>query len=256
MKKSFKNIAKRTIGLFLTTFTVSACNTGVFSETANDASPSSQTVAWNQYQPPNRGAPGRTQDAGSRPLCPKVEKPFTALSPSTNWGETLEAHPTFWLYIPENTHSVRLILRDEPTQSELYRTTFPLTAQKGIGRFSLPTEAPPLDVDRLYNWQFDLICDAENSSRFRVGGIVVRREPSEGLKNQIQSAPLSDRVNVLAAEGLWFDAVTALAQLRLASPQETTLQAGWENLLHHADVGLNQFSEDTLLSCCKEASED
>ncbi|MEO1391630.1 MAG: DUF928 domain-containing protein [Cyanobacteria bacterium J06634_5] len=256
MKKPLKKTFKWTTGLLLAAFAVSACNSGVLQDTENESSPSSQTVAWNQYQPPNRGAPGRTQDAGSRPLCPKVEKPFTALSPSTNWGETLEAHPTVWLYIPENTHSVRLILRDEPTQTEIYRTTFPLTAQKGIGRFSLPAEAPPLDPNRLYNWQFDLICDAENSSRFRVSGIVVRREPSEALKTQLQAALPPARVNLLAAEGLWFDAVTALAQQRLASPQESTLQTGWESLLHHADVGLNQFSGEDVLECCEAISED
>ena len=59
-------------------------------------SPSDQTTL--NFQPPNRGAPGTRADAGSRGgsgQCSKLEKPITALIPTTNWGETIAAHPTF-----------------------------------------------------------------------------------------------------------------------------------------------------------------
>lgn len=219
---------------------------------AKDSSQNASKADWEQYQAPNRGAPGNTQDAGSRPLCPEVSKPFTALSPLTNWIETLEPHPTFWLYIPNNTHAVRLILRDEPTQQEVYRTTYSLTHTQGIGHFSLPDEAPPLEIDRFYNWQFDLICDADNSSRFRVSGLVVRRSPSPTLLTQLESAFPPEKVDLLAANGLWLDALTILAQQRLAEPRKTTLAAGWANLLSDADVRLDLFSQEKLLDCCKE----
>ncbi len=206
---------------------------------------------WVEYEPPNRGAPGETQDLGSRPLCKKVAIPFTSVSPSTNWGETLELYPTFWLYLPYQASSVRLILRDEPTQEELYRTTFAVSDGDGVARFQLPETAPPLEVDRLYNWQFDFICDAENRSRFRVRGLIVRRSSPEGLQTQLSGGTPQERIALLAEGGFWYDALTSLAEQRL-SASDPSLEAGWTSLLGHSSVGLEELSEKPLLDCCEQ----
>lgn len=222
-----------------------ACDRTPSSGTSNDAG------NWVEYEPPNRGAPGETQDLGSRPLCKKAATPFTAISPSTNWGETLESHPTFWLYLPYQASSVRLILRDEPTQQELYRTTFAVSDGDGVARFQLPEAAPPLEVDRLYNWQFDFICDAENRSRYRVRGLIVRRTPPENLQTQMSGATPQEQIALLAERGFWYDALTSLAEQRLAAP-DPGLEAGWASLLEHSSVGLEELSEEPLLDCCKQ----
>ncbi|MBD2259389.1 DUF928 domain-containing protein [Pseudanabaena sp. FACHB-2040] len=216
--------------------------------------PEPKAGEWVQYEPPNRGAPGETSDLGSRPLCRRAATPFTSISPSTNWGETLESHPTFWLYLPYQASSVRLILRDEPTQEELYRTTFAVSGRDGVARFRLPETAPPLEVDRLYNWQFDFICDSENRSRFRVRGLVVRRALSEELQTQLREAAAQERVALLAEQGFWYDALTGLAELRLTAP-DPILDAGWAVLLGHASVGLEDLAEKPLLDCCTEEGE-
>lgn len=213
-----------------------------------------QQVAWVQYDPPNRGAPGESSDSGSRPLCKKPSMPFTSLSPSTNWGETLQAYPTFWLYLPYQASTVRFILRDEPTQRELYRTNFVVSKGDGAARFQMPNTAPSLEVDRLYNWQFDFICDAENRSRFRVRGLVVRRSPSEALSTQLKNALPRERVTLLAKEGFWFDSLTELADLRQANAQDSEIKAGWEALLNHPQVKLQAFVDKPLLDCCSPES--
>lgn len=220
----------------------------------NTTSISNDSGDWVKYEPPNRGAPGETQDLGSRPLCKKAEIPFTAVSPSTNWGETQESHPTFWLYLPYQASSIRLILRDEPTQEELYRTTFAVSDRDGIARFQLPETAPPLEIDRLYNWQFDFICDAENRSRFRVRGLIVRRTSPENLQTQMSGATPQERIALLAERGFWYDALTSLADQRL-SASDPSLEAGWASLLGHSSVGLEELSEKPLLDCCEQASD-
>lgn len=214
---------------------------------------SAQTETWANYEPPNRGAPGETSDLGSRPLCKKAANPFTAISPSTNWGETIAPRPTFWLYLPYQASSVRLILRDEPTQEEIYRTTFTVSAGDGVARFQLPETAPPLEIDRLYNWQFDFICDAENRSRFRVSGLVVRRAVPEDLQAQLNRATPQERVALLAERGFWYDTLTALADLRLVGPN-LSLDEGWRSLLGHSAIGLEDLTEKPLLACCDEQS--
>lgn len=224
-----------------------ACDHTGSSSVSNDAGD------WVEYEPPNRGAPGETQDLGSRPLCKKVAIPFTSVSPSTNWGETLESHPTFWLYLPYQASLVRLILRDEPTQEELYRTTFAVSDGGGVARFQMPEDAPSLEVDRLYNWQFDFICDAENRSRFRVRGLIVRRSSQGDLQTQLSGATSQERIASLAERGFWYDALTNLAEQRLTS-SDPSLEAGWTSLLGHSSVGLEELAEEPLLDCCEQES--
>ncbi|MBD2069459.1 DUF928 domain-containing protein [Leptolyngbya sp. FACHB-671] len=201
------------------------------------------------YNPPNRGAPGETQDAGSRPACPTSEIPFTAIAPSTNWGETLASHPTFWLYLPYAASAVELTLSDEGHQEAVYRTTFQ-TAAAGIGQFSLPEDAPALEPDRLYRWQFTFVCDAETQSHFQVTGVIVRRSPTVQLTQQLQTASPKEQVALLAAHGFWYDALDQLNQLRRLNPTDETLESDWESLLQHPVVGLEDLLPVPLTECC------
>lgn len=201
------------------------------------------------YNPPNRGAPGETQDAGSRPACPTSEIPFTAIAPATNWGETIASHPTFWLYLPYAASSVELTLSEEGQQQTVYRTSFE-TAAAGIGQFTLPDDAPALEPDRLYRWQFTFVCDAETQSHFQVTGIVVRRSPTAQLVQQLQTASPKEQIVLLAAEGFWYDALDQLNQLRRLNPTDETLESSWESLLQHPVVGLEDLLSAPLTECC------
>jgi hypothetical protein len=200
------------------------------------------------YNPPNRGAPGETQDTGSRPACPTSEIPFTAIAPSTNWGETIATHPTFWLYLPYAASAVELSLSEEG-QEMVYRTTFQ-TATAGIGQFSLPEDAPALEPDRLYRWQFTFVCDSETQSHFQVTGVVVRRSPTTELTQQLQTASPAEQVALLAAEGFWYDALDQLNQLRKANPTDEALESSWTSLLQHPTVGLDDLLSAPLIECC------
>ncbi|NJN86827.1 MAG: DUF928 domain-containing protein [Leptolyngbyaceae cyanobacterium SL_7_1] len=202
------------------------------------------------FNPPNRGAPGKTQDAGSRPACPTSVIPFTALVPATNWGETIASHPTFWLYFPYDASAVILTLRDEQTpETVIYSTTFQPSAA-GIAQVPLPANAPALEVDRLYRWQFEFICDAETQSHFQVTGVVVRRSPSTSFTEQLEAASPTEQVALLAAHGFWHDTLTQLNQLRWANPENPTLQADWETLLQHPFVKLDALIAEPLIECC------
>jgi hypothetical protein len=201
------------------------------------------------YNPPNRGAPGETQDAGSRPACPTSEIPFTALAPSTNWGETIASHPTFWLYLPYAASSIELSLSEEGQQQTVYRTSFQ-TAAAGIGRFTLPDDAPALEPDRLYRWQFTFVCDAETQSHFQVTGIVVRRSPTAQFTQQLQAASPKEQIALLAAGGFWYDALDQLNQLRRLNPTDETLESDWTSLLQHPVVGLEDLLSVPLIECC------
>jgi len=202
------------------------------------------------YNPPPLGAPGDMSNAGSRTNCPAAAIPFTALSPATtNWGETLDSHPTFWLYLPYASGQVRLTLTDERTEDIVYQTTFQATDGSGIGQFSMPDTAPGLEVDRLYRWQFSLTCPS-GSEAGRVDGVIVRRSPAPPFTAQLQTAPLQERAALYAAQGLWYNALDAIADLHQAYPQNSVLEANWSSLLQSPGVELGILTPEPLINCC------
>lgn len=196
------------------------------------------------YNPPNRGAPGRTRDAGSR-SCGLV-----ALVPTqTHWGETLEPHPTFWFYVANPAERMIFDLRDEMTGESVFTTEFAALAGPGIGSYVLPDEALALESDRLYRWQLTLDCPRTDSDP-TVNSIVVRREVDPELTEQLDNALPEERINLLATHGLWYDTLTDLAQLRASDPQNPELETAWVELLQHPVVALDDMVEMPLIPCC------
>ena len=196
------------------------------------------------YNPPNRGAPGRTRDAGSR-SCGLV-----ALVPTqTHWGETLEAHPTLWFYLASPTETMTFELRDETTGEILSKAEFAATNGPGIGSYRLPATAPDLEPDRIYRWQLTLDC-AHTDSDPTVNSIVVRREADPDLAAQLPIASPEARVDLLATHGLWYDTLTELAQLRINNPQNPDLASAWVDLLEQPVVALDDLVEMPLIPCC------
>jgi hypothetical protein len=53
------------------------------------------------------------------------------------------------------------------------------------------------------------------------------------------------QVAIYASNGIWYEALTTLAQLRQNSPQDATLQQEWQDLLIF--VGLNDIAAKPLL---------
>lgn len=188
-----------------------------------------QSLSLITYNPPNRGAPGRTADGGSRRCSEAI-----AVQPSeTRWGETTKTHPTFWLYVAGAADSVKLTLADEYSKEQIYQTTFTPTVRSGIGRYTLPFTAPSLAVDTAYRWTMSLTCPSADGESV-VTGVIVRRAMSEGVKAEFDDATPRDRVVLLAADGLWYDALNELAELRLANSSNAILANDWTRLLQYA----------------------
>jgi len=206
-----------------------------------------------EYEPPSRGAPGDRKDGGRRRFCSETQKPFTALVPATNWGETVAEHPTFWLYVPYQSGSFELVLHDEENNyTDPYRTTFQVTKGPGIISVRLPQTVPSLEVGKIYRWQFFFFCNPASQSNFLyVSGVILRVEPSSKLMSQLEAAKTPrERVIVYAKNGLWHETLTELAELRRANPQDAELTADWAALLQHPVVRLDEMVSEHLVPCC------
>jgi Domain of Unknown Function (DUF928) len=197
-------------------------------------------ILLSKYIPPGSGgAPGKRGDAGSRPSCPAFKKPFTAIIPGNNLGQTVSKHPTFWLYVPYQSVDVKLILKDENTKDKVYERKFQVKNGPGIVSIKMPEDAPSLELNKKYRWRFDLFCNQTDS--LSVNGVVQRVAMPSGLENSLKKASPLERINLYGKNSLWYETFTELAELRRRNPKDAKIAAEWASLLKDESVVLDDM---------------
>ncbi|MBD2530848.1 DUF928 domain-containing protein [Nostoc flagelliforme FACHB-838] len=205
--------------------------------------------------PDDVNAPGNRVGGGKRG-CENInisqEKQLTALVPVYQFpnaelvfGLTTNSHPTFWFYIPYDvaTVSAEFVLQNEAGQI-IYQSPVPLSGKPGVVSFSLPSTASSLEIGKRYHWYFNTFCNLEQPPIF-VNGWVKRVEPNPLLKSQLETATLKQRVVLYATNGIWYDSLTASAELRRLDPRLTD----WATMLQA--VGLNNIASEPIIDCCQ-----
>lgn len=190
------------------------------------------------------GRPGRRAGGGSRSPCPSIAPPLTALMPATNWGKTVAERPTFWFYVPYSSQQApagEFVLQSEQG-NDIYRIPFTLPETPGFVNFSTPHSAAPLEINKSYRWYFKLYCEPQKASApVFVDGWVQRVQLTPTLESQLRST--TQDYAVYAANGIWYDAIAHLAELRVTNPANARLDQEWASLLGAKGVGLEQFSK-------------
>ncbi|MBE9129247.1 MULTISPECIES: DUF928 domain-containing protein [unclassified Coleofasciculus] len=195
-------------------------------------------------KPPRSGSPDGREPGGTRGPCEDVGSPFTPLLPVTDSefsGFTLTEYPTFWFYIPYQTSSVssgKFTLEDRE-ENLVYRLRFKLPETPGFVRVSLPTTEKALEKNKDYRWTLMLYCTSPGSSeRDRVWhqGWVERLEMPE-LESLVQTAPLTQQLELYIENNIWYDASINLPQIR-NSPTD------WERLLRA--IGLEELEQEAI----------
>lgn len=209
------------------------------------------SVVATEFEPPEPEPPDDREGSGSRTSCPPVDKPLTALIPS-QVNHTLSGHPTFWFYVPYSAHvprEVEFVLLDEE-ENELYKTVVPISGTPGIVSFRLPESQPPLEIGQQYSWQFSYRCNPRiRAEDDYVAGMVKRVAPNAGLMSELEAAktPL-ERVELYAKNGLWYETLTTLAELRRDNPRDEDIAAEWRELMR--SIGLEHLADEPISNCC------
>ena len=225
--------------------------------------PSEQKKATSRFvlpTPPDRGTPGKREAAASRGGCPVVDTPLTALVPvyknysqdgipvESIWSLTVAERPTFWFYVPYSSSSldsVEFVLQDE-ADNDIYQAPVRIPKTPGIVSVRLPSTSKPLLAGKMYHWFFKVRCASQNTAGpIFVEGWVQRNTLSPTLKNQLEAATPLQRIALYAQNGIWYDALTTLAELRLQKPEDTSLKANWNELFHL--VGLSEVASQSLV---------
>lgn len=187
------------------------------------------------------------------PLVPLVNKPELTEDGQRKEVElysalTVAARPKFFVHIPQTSaQKAQFTLLNENQDETVTEATVALTGTPGVVSFSLPADAPSLEVGKTYKWSVQVICDP-NSDDFsvnpRVEGEVQRIASTPAITNIEQAAPI-DRPALYADANAWYDSVTALAELLTKNPNDPTLKEDWVSLLR--SVNLDSITEAPLV---------
>lgn len=228
------------------------------------ASPHSNTIEGDRIhiaqQPkfPDNGAPtGRRRGGTSRDGCPALNTPLTALVPGKETlasggrasskpisksflASTVTSYPTFWFYIPQLPSTVTLgefVLQNQ-AGDDVYRTPITLPQEPGAIGISLPSSQQySLQIGKKYRWYFKVYCSSPQKTPeyFFVDGWVQRVTLTQSLISQLKMARRA-KYMAYAANNIWLDALTNLANLRHTDPHNAILTKDWVELLTKAGL--------------------
>ena len=200
-----------------------------FEPTPGNASPSAQGTA---------GGASRANTYGA--INSITVASMLAVMPENFYGTTLEARPTFLVYVPASDANEAVFSLKSETRELVYQMTVAVPQQGGVVALSLPADAPELALDQNYQWYLAMMLDGNLSpaSPF-VDGWVKRVSPDMELASTLESGEGLANVAALGANGIWYDTVAQLAMLNEAQPTDE-LAGHWYELLE--SVGLSEIA--------------
>jgi Domain of Unknown Function (DUF928) len=220
------------------------------------------SISYMPPPPPDRGAPGNRGEgasrgciAGSQPLMALVpEQTLSTTSDATPitqvWGLTSVEHPRFWFSVPYESakvSAIEFVLQNHQDQT-VYRTPISIPSTPGIISVQLPSTVGGLETNQQYHWFLKVrsMCEPDQGLTLDyVEGWVQRTQLDQGLSDRLTQASPQQQAALYAEHGIWYDALTTLAELRLAQPENRAIAQDWTELLKA--VGLENLATQPLL---------
>jgi len=187
-----------------------------------------------QWIPRKRGTPAARTGGATRNISENLV--VRALVPRYDEaGVTYRDQPTFYWHISADTrHSVNFTLIDPEAIDPILDTQLEGPFETGIHAIDLRRYSAKLDVGKQYLWHVAVVADpARRSFDIIARGAVRRLNPEPGLESALRRAQQSERVSLLARQGIWYDALEAAsAEGDFASMLRDALleQAGLESI--------------------------
>lgn len=193
---------------------------------------------------------GGLQRAGdARPNCPLPSLDgkgrLVALMPTSYVGTTTQENPTLWFYVPYSPKQIEygnFVLQDTKGENE-QRIKFTLPNTPGFVSLKIP-KGLELKVGTEKQWFFELYCKT-NKSPASVHGNIERIEVNSDLR-RLLNVPEEQKYKVYAENGIWFDTLNSLANLRQNQPMNK-LNDFWQELLSSQDIGLSNLPSAPLV---------
>jgi hypothetical protein len=192
--------------------------------------PLSQNV---NFTPPDVTAPDNRQGGSHRGCQLRDGLSITPLIPESNIGLTLTDSPTFFVYVSQPAAQVEFVLLNEDESEVVYESSVK-TDKAGIVGVSLSDKdkTKNIEVGKRYVWSFALACDPqERSGDYIIKGWMQRIEPPATLKSALANPNPRARLIAYAKNGIWYETLATLAQMRSLAPDDARLKTEWTQLL-------------------------
>ncbi|MEG5038723.1 MULTISPECIES: DUF928 domain-containing protein [unclassified Microcoleus] len=199
------------------------------------------------FKPPDVTAPDNRQGGTHRGCQLRQGLSITPLIPESNIGLTLTESPTFFVYVSQPAAQVEFVLLNEDESEVVYETTIK-NDKAGIVGVSLSEKGKTknIEVGKRYVWSFALACDPlERSGDYIVKGWMQRIEPQATLKSDLANPDPMAKVIAYAQNGIWYETLATLAEMRRLAPDDSRLTTEWTQLLQ--SQGLESIAAQPLV---------
>lgn len=195
-----------------------------------------------QYRPPNRDAPQLRISGGVRGN--EKDMPAVSVLAPPHVGLCLSAQPTLYWHLDKDTDRQALVtvLREDTLETVL-RRPLPGPHAAGFHGIKLAEHGLTLEPGVSYSWSVALIpADRQRpDSQDPLGKAVVQRvAPEDPIFAAVDQAPADRKLEVMAAQGVWYDVLAVLTDSIAAAPQSHTLLQARATLL--GQVGLDDLA--------------
>lgn len=213
-----------------------------------------------QFRPPDLRQPERRDGGGTRggSVFQTTQVPLTALIPKDG-GVTLSEYPTFLVYIPPSSETdlqAEFVL-EEAGGIDVYSTVIESLPTGGIISITLPKNqsTEPLKNGKNYRWFLYVQSNIDDQPiSTQVSGTIQRVEPSNRLREALKTAKPQQLPTLFQQEGIWYEAISSLAQLRRENPNDPALIEQWKSLLKLAE--LDDLADFPLFSIPESTTSD
>jgi len=185
------------------------------------------------FKPPDVTAPDNRQGATHRGCQLREGLFITPLIPESNIGLTLTESPTFFVYVSQPAAQVKFVLLNEDESEVVYESSLKIDKAGIVGvSISDKDKTKNIEVGKRYVWSFALACDPqERSADYIVRGWMQRIEAQGNLNSDLANPDPRARLIAYAKNGIWYETVATLAQMRSRAPDDAGIKAEWTQLL-------------------------
>ncbi|ERT08555.1 hypothetical protein M595_1423 [Lyngbya aestuarii BL J] len=200
-----------------------------------------------QFRPADTTKPADREGGGSRGGSVfKEGSSLIALTP-VRGGVTVAEYPTLLVYVPQPKESltnspVEMGLKDEEDRV-IYKTIIQLPPQESIIAINLKQDETSISLEPNKTYRWYIYSTRVYSDYIEVP--ITRISPNDELSQALEKANLQERFNLYNQNGIWYEALYTLFELRRTNPNDTTLIQEWKELLHF--VRLEKIADVPLL---------
>ena len=224
---------------------IDGSHNAIAQENANSVSTLRSKVTFN---PPAGDKPKISQAGASRGIGECISQaensdlPFVPLLPVSEQALTVASHPTVLASLPETSAQKILFSWRDENSDDHYQTILPIDNQGAVTSFTLPEDAPPLEVGKTYHWALAIMCDGKlRPDTPTIQGQIRRVTLESAISDRLETANTLESAIIYGEAGIWYETVANLAQLKTAAPSDHSLTSNWEDLL--TSVGLEKISQ-------------